>query len=140
MDLLHHLLWFDGKFLGVAWSVWKVIGWSANIVFSTRFVVQWYATEKRKQVVVPPLFWWLSLAGSLLFLCYAVFYEKDSVFILAYAFNWLPYCRNLVIHHRHERSRQICPDCGVKSPAAANFCGQCGSRLAAQPLTASHPR
>ena len=140
MDWLHHLLWFDGKFLGVAWSIWKVIGWTANIVFSTRFVVQWYATEKRKQVVVPPLFWWLSLAGSLLFLSYALFYEMDSVFILAYAFNWLPYCRNLVIHYRHERSRQVCPECGVKSSPAANFCAQCGARLSAQPLAAGHPR
>jgi lipid-A-disaccharide synthase-like uncharacterized protein len=137
MDLLHHLLWYDGKFLGIAWSAWKVVGWSANIVFSTRFFVQWYATEKRKQVVVPPLFWWLSLVGSLLFLAYALFYEKDSVFILAYAFNWLPYCRNLVIHFRHERSRQTCAECGVKAPAAANFCCQCGARLASSPLAAS---
>jgi len=137
MDWLHHLLWFDDKFLGITWNAWKIIGWCANGVFSTRFIVQWYATEKRKQVVVPPLFWWLSLAGSLLFLAYAIFYEKDSVFILAYAFNWLPYCRNLIIHHRHERSRQIYPDCGVKAPAAANFCGQCGARLAATTVTAS---
>jgi lipid-A-disaccharide synthase-like uncharacterized protein len=129
MDLLHHLLWFDGKFLGIAWSGWKIVGWCANIVFSTRFVVQWYATEKKKQVVVPTLFWWLSLVGSLLFLTYALFYEKDSVFILAYAFNWLPYIRNLIIHYRHEKTRRICPECGTKSPAAANFCGQCGARL-----------
>jgi lipid-A-disaccharide synthase-like uncharacterized protein len=129
MDALHSLLWWHGHFLGVAWSGWKLVGWSANVVFSTRFLVQWYATEKRRQVVVPVLFWWLSLVGSLLFLAYAVCYEKDSVFILAYAFNWLPYCRNLIIHVRHERSRQTCPDCGVKAPPAANFCGQCGARL-----------
>jgi lipid-A-disaccharide synthase-like uncharacterized protein len=134
MDWLHHLLWHGGKFLGVAWSAWKILGWTANGVFSARFLVQWYATEKRQQVVVPPLFWWLSLAGSLLFLAYALFYEKDSVFILAYAFNWIPYCRNLIIHARHEKSRLVCPECGLKAPAAANFCGHCGSRLpSAQP-------
>jgi lipid-A-disaccharide synthase-like uncharacterized protein len=131
MDGLHQLLWYQGKFLGIAWSAWKIIGWMGNAVFSTRFLVQWYATEKRKQVVVPPLFWWLSLAGSLLLLSYAVFNAEDSVFIFAYAFTWIPYTRNLIIHHRHERLRQICPDCGIKSPPAANFCGQCGTRLAA---------
>ena len=81
----------NGKFLGIEWSVWKVVGWIGNAVFSTRFLVQWYATEKRQQVVVPPLFWWLSLAGSLLLLSYALFYQRDSVFIFAYAFTWIPY-------------------------------------------------
>lgn len=138
MDLFHHLFWFDGKFLGITWNAWKIVGWSANAVFSTRFLVQWYATEKKKQVVVPTLFWWLSLAGSLLFLSYALFYEKDSVFILAYAFNWLPYCRNLVIHYRHEKMRRICPDCGVKGAAAANFCANCGARLSLVQEAAAH--
>ena len=64
MDLLHHALWPGGKFLGVEWSVWKVVGWVGNVVFTSRFFVQWYATEKRKQVVMPVIFWWLSLAGS----------------------------------------------------------------------------
>lgn len=138
MDLVHHLLWYHDKFLGITWNTWKIVGWSANVVFSARFVVQWYATEKQRQVVVPALFWWLSLAGSLIFLTYALFYEKDSVFILAYALNWVPYTRNLIIHYRHERSRQTCPDCGIKSPPGANFCGQCGARLALAPMTASH--
>lgn len=135
MDL-HNLLWHDGKFLGIAWGAWKMVGWAGNAVFSTRFFVQWYATEKRKQVVVPPLFWWLSLAGSLLLLSYAVFNAEDSVFIFAYAFTWIPYSRNLIIHFRHERSRQICPDCGVKCVSGANFCSQCGARLAEVPVTA----
>lgn len=137
MDLLHQLLWHNGKFLDITWSAWKVIGWIGNAVFSTRFLVQWYATEKKKQVVVPPLFWWLSLMGSLLLLSYAIFNAEDSVFIFAYAFTWIPYTRNLIIHARHERSRQTCPDCGVKAAAAANFCGQCGARLAPLPARAA---
>jgi lipid-A-disaccharide synthase-like uncharacterized protein len=129
MDWLNHLLLPNGHFLGIEWSVWKVIGWMGNAIFSTRFLVQWYATEKRQQVVVPPLFWWLSLAGSLLLLSYALFYERDSVFIFAYAFTWIPYIRNLLIHRRHELSQIGCPACGDKSPPTANFCGQCGAKL-----------
>jgi len=131
MDLLDHLLWHDGKFLGVAWSVWKVIGWLGNAVFASRFFVQWYATEKLKRVVVPTAFWWLSLAGSLLLLSYALFGpRRDSVFILAYAFTWIPYIRNLVIHRRHIDAHLTCADCAQVCPPQSNFCLACGARLA----------
>lgn len=63
----------DGKLFGIQWNVWKVVGWLGNAVFFSRFMVQWYATERKRQVVVPPAFWWLSLVGSLLLLAYAVF-------------------------------------------------------------------
>jgi lipid-A-disaccharide synthase-like uncharacterized protein len=129
MDWMTHLLWPDGKFLGIEWSAWKVIGWMGNAVFSTRFLVQWYATEKRGQVVVPLLFWWLSLTGSLLLFSYALFYQRDSVFIFAYAFTWIPYIRNLLIHRRHQKSQIACSACGHKAPASARFCAQCGAKL-----------
>src|SRR4051794_6658294 len=101
MDWLAHLFYRNGSFLGIERGWWKVIGWLGNLIFFSRFIVQWYATEKRKQVVVPLAFWWLSVTGSLLFLSYALFSQHDSVFIFAYAFTWLPYIRNLVIHKRH---------------------------------------
>ena len=41
----------NGKFFWVEWHFWKVIGWLGNIVFFSRFIVQWIATEKRKRVV-----------------------------------------------------------------------------------------
>ena len=91
MEWLTHILWYHDKFLGIEWSGWKIVGWAGNAVFSSRVVLQWYATEKHKQVVVPVLFWWLSLIGSLLLLCYALFGKHDSVFIYAYALNWIPY-------------------------------------------------
>jgi lipid-A-disaccharide synthase-like uncharacterized protein len=125
----HHFISPDGRFLGIQWSVLEVVGWLGNAVFCSRFFVQWYATERRKQVVVPALFWWLSLAGSLLLLSYAVLDKKGPVIIFAYAFTWIPYIRNLVIHHRHENLRRPCPECGALSPASANYCGQCGTKL-----------
>lgn len=77
---------------------------------------------------MPTAFWWLSLVGSLLLLIYGLS-KRDSVFIFAYAFTWIPYIRNLVIHHRHKNSQQDCPACGRSSPAGANFCPACGGRL-----------
>jgi len=132
MDWLTNLLWHGGKFLGIEWGVWKVVGWLGNAVFFSRFFVQWYATEKLKRVVVPTAFWWLSLAGSLLLLTYSL-HKEDSVFIFAYLFTWITYIRNLMIHRRHAQAHIDCPSCGKSCPPDSNFCLACGTRLAVSP-------
>ena len=121
----------DGKIFGADWIVfWTAIGWSGNAVFFSRFVVQWYATEKKKQVVIPALFWWLSLTGSLLLLLYALFYDRHYVIIFAYLITWIPYTRNLIIHYRHKNAYTDCVGCGKSCPPQSNFCPNCGTRLA----------
>jgi lipid-A-disaccharide synthase-like uncharacterized protein len=130
MDWLKHLFPGTGAEL-TSWSIfWNGIGWLGNAVFFSRFFVQWYATEKTKQVVVPVIFWWLSLAGSFLLLAYALFYDKHYVVIFAYAFTWIPYIRNLIIHRRHREAHLTCPDCGRLCSPESNFCSFCGTRLA----------
>ena len=128
MDWLAQLFVFHGKFLGVDWHFWKVVGWTGNAIFSSRFLVQWWATEKHKRVVVPAAFWWLSLVGSGCLLAYGIS-KRDSVFILAYAFTWIPYIRNLVIARRAHRAQQDCGQCGSVAPPLAPFCPACGARL-----------
>jgi lipid-A-disaccharide synthase-like uncharacterized protein len=117
------------RLIGIDWHFWKFIGWTGNIIFFSRFFVQWYATEKQKQVVVPNSFWWLSLVGSLCLLAYGV-WRRDSVFIFAYAFTWIPYIRNLVISRRVARISATCGNCSTEAPPRANFCPQCGLKLA----------
>ena len=129
MDWLRNLGLHDGSFLGIQWSAWKIIGWLGNLVFFSRFFVQWYATEKMKRVVVPAIFWWLSLAGSLLLLSYALFHNGDSVYIFAYAFTWIPYIRNLIIHRRHAAAHMPCPRCEKVCPPQSSYCFSCGSSL-----------
>ena len=128
MDWLTNLIWHDGKLFGIEWGVWKVVGWLGNAVFFSRFFLQWYATEKLKRVVVPAAFWWLSLVGSLLLLTYSV-HKRDSVFIFAYVFTWIPYVRNLIIHRRHAEAHLDCPGCGESCPPHSKFCFACGARL-----------
>ncbi len=130
MDWLNNIVFPGGRFLGIEWHVWKVVGWLGNITFTSRFFVQWYFTEKVKRVVVPVAFWWLSLTGASLLFAYAAFFRRDSVFIFAYVFTFIPYIRNLMIHYRHQSAHIPCPDCETVSPPAANFCAQCGARLA----------
>ena len=117
-----------GSFLGIEWHFWKFIGWAGNVVFFSRFVVQWIATEKRKKVVVPASFWWLSVIGSLLLLVYGI-HRKDSVFIFAYLFTWIPYIRNLVIHYRNQAKQQHCASCHSAASPRAIYCSHCGAKL-----------
>ena len=124
-------IWDGNRFLGIAWSWWKVLGWTGNVIFFSRFFVQWLATEKRKQVVIPISFWWLSLTGSLALLIYGLFYLKDSVVIFAYAFTWIPYIRNIVIHYRNKAAQLRCESCGTGTAHHAAYCHKCGVKLVA---------
>jgi len=118
----------DGKFLGIHWDFWKALGWLGNALFTSRFFVQWWATERQKRVVVPSAFWWLSMAGSGCLLIYGI-HKRDSVFIFAYLFTWIPYIRNLIIGDRAKRSQVECSACRAPSQAQACFCAQCGVKL-----------
>jgi len=128
MEWLSSIVLGDGTFLGLSWDSWKAVGWTGNVLFGSRFFVQWWATERQKRVVVPTAFWWLSLAGSGCLLTYAV-HRRDLVFVFAYAFTWIPYIRNLLIGRRVKRAEVQCPSCRSFSPGTAKFCAQCGARV-----------
>ena len=130
------IIFFNNRFLGIEWHVWKVIGWTGNVIFFSRFFVQWWATEKKKQVVVPNSFWWLSLIGSLILLAYGL-KRRDSVFIFAYAFTWIPYIRNLIISYRTKRMEFYCAKCTALCSPKASYCSQCGHKVTDEPQTAT---
>ena len=139
MDFFPTLIWINGKFFGIEWHFWKAIGWLGNLIFFSRFFVQWLATERSKRVVIPPAFWWLSLMGSLCLLSYGL-YRQDSVFIFAYLFTWIPYIRNLIIGYRTQAGEQRCPHCEAAAPPQARFCSACGTRLHTHPLPVTSPQ
>jgi len=80
-------------------QVWVSVGLIGQGLFSARFIVQWIASERRKQSVVPREFWYLSLAGALVTLSYAI-YRLDPVFILGYLPGLFVYARNLYFPHK----------------------------------------
>jgi len=135
-----HMLLINDKFLGIEWHLWKTVGWLGNIIFFSRFLVQWWATEKNKQVVIPNSFWWLSLIGSVLLLAYGIS-RKDSVFIVAYLFTWIPYIRNLIISYRVAGKQVECPACRLVCDPNAKFCSTCGVKLNAStgPVAETEP-
>jgi lipid-A-disaccharide synthase-like uncharacterized protein len=84
------------------WSdspVWLAIGLAGNAAFFARFLVQWIASERAGRSYVPVVFWYLSIAGSLILLAYAI-HRRDPVFTLAFLPNCVVYVRNLVLLRR----------------------------------------
>ena len=84
-------------------KIWLGIGFFAQLLFSARFLVQWLASERAGKSIVPLLFWYLSIAGSLMLLAYAV-YRKDPVFILGQSMGIFIYTRNLYLIRREKRA------------------------------------
>ena len=92
--------------IGKPLDFWLIFGMIGQVCFTMRFAVQWIASEKKKESVIPISFWAYSLIGSAILLIYAV-YRKDPVFILGQAFGFAVYIRNLqLIFKKKER------DCG----------------------------
>jgi lipid-A-disaccharide synthase-like uncharacterized protein len=79
--------------------VWLGVGLLGQSLFSARFLVQWIASERRRQSVVPVQFWYFSLAGGLTLLAYAV-YRLDPVFIIGQLTGLFVYLRNLYFIRR----------------------------------------
>ncbi len=78
---------------------WLVFGLMGNVAFGTRFLVQWVASERARESVVPVLFWYLSIVGSLVLLVYAI-HLQNPVFTLAYLPNAFVYLRNIALIKR----------------------------------------
>jgi len=84
---------------------WIVLGFIGQAMFTMRFFLQWIASEKRKESVIPVSFWYFSLGGGLMLLAYAV-HRMDPVFILAYLPGNFIYFRNLWFIRKKRRSAQ----------------------------------
>lgn len=83
-------------------ACWQAIGFVGQGVFTARFLVQWIASEKRRDAVVPIAFWWLSLIGGATLLSYAV-YQRDRVFIVGQGMGLVVYVRNLMLIARRQK-------------------------------------
>lgn len=82
-------------------TIWIAIGLLGQLFFTSRFLVQWIASERQRASVIPVAFWWLSLLGGLTLLSYAI-WRQDPVFMLGQGAGLIVYSRNLVLIRRHE--------------------------------------
>lgn len=87
-----------------SWSglVWVLVGFGGQMAFFGRMAVQWLASEKHRQSVVPPSFWWMSLAGGVMLFVYFV-WRQDLVAVLGQTSGVVIYARNLRLIHKQRR-------------------------------------
>jgi len=85
--------------------LWTGIGLIGNALFSSRFLYQWLHSEKKRKLLVPPAFWYISFWGSTIALLYAVHIDKLPI-ILGYCFMPFIYARNISLLRRGEREGQ----------------------------------
>lgn len=85
---------------------WKIIGYIGVVLFAGRWFVQLWASRRSRRVVMPRLFWYMSIAGSLMLLSYFIFGKNDSVGILSNAFPFMIASYNLYLDITH-KNRQL---------------------------------
>ena len=84
--------------------LWLVVyGSMGQILFTLRFIYQWYYSRREGESELPAGFWIISLAGSLLIVSYALM-RRDPVLILGQSFGLISYIRNLVILRNQKKS------------------------------------
>ena len=90
------------EWTGIHMSPWKLIGWVGALMFGGRWLVQFIASKRAKKPVIPRLFWYMSIVGSLMTLSYFIFGKNDSVGILQNLFPTFTalYSLHLDIRHR----------------------------------------
>ena len=82
-----------------------ILGFTGQSLFALRFLVQWVASERKGESIIPIYFWYLSLAGSMILLAYAIF-RRDPVFILGQSTGFIVYMRNLMLIYRKRAGSQ----------------------------------
>lgn len=70
------------------------IGFTAQLLFSARLLIQWISSEKQKRVVTPSSFWIHSLAASFLLFLYG-YLRNDFPIMFGQVITYYIYVRNL---------------------------------------------
>ena len=89
---------------GVVVTPWKLVGYLGVLLFSGRWVIQVLYSRYYKRPVLPRLFWYMSISGSLALLSYFTFGKNDSVGILSNLFPALIASYNLYLDLRRRRA------------------------------------
>ena len=91
--------WLSG--FGVHVTPWKVIGLTGALLFGSRWVVQFLASRRAGKPVIPRVFWYMSIIGSLMTLSYFVFGKNDAVGVLQNLFPAFTALYSLALDIKH---------------------------------------
>jgi len=74
------------------------VGFLAQILFSSRMILQWIISEKNKKVLNPVLFWEISLLASFLLFVYG-YLRHDFSIMLGQSITYYIYIRNIQLQN-----------------------------------------
>ena len=87
--------------------VWLIaFGSVGQVIFTLRFVYQWYYSRKVGESVLPVGFWIQSLVGSLMILAYAII-RLDPILLLSQSTGFIVYTRNIMLGHKANKTEAI---------------------------------
>jgi lipid-A-disaccharide synthase-like uncharacterized protein len=75
---------------------WLVFGLIAQLFFTARFLVQWIASERAGNSVVPIAFWFCSMGGGLMTLVYGIV-KREPIIIVGQLLANIIYVRNVML-------------------------------------------
>lgn len=78
-----------------------IFGSMGQIIFTFRFIYQWFYSRHKGESVFPVTFWVLSLLGSAIIVSYGI-YRSDPVLILGQSAGFIAYIRNLFILRKNK--------------------------------------
>ena len=96
MSLNDTLILLGLKDLTYSEILWILIGLLGQLIFFSRWVVQWIASERNSKSVIPTHFWWFSLFGGLITFVYA-YHISSFPFMLAQFTGIIIYIRNIYL-------------------------------------------
>lgn len=76
-----------------------IIGFIGQSAFSLRFLYQMYYSHRHQESLLPPLFWYVSLAGAILLQFYGIM-RLDIVLIIGQIGGIIVYVRNIMLYRR----------------------------------------
>ena len=82
--------------------MWLIIGFTGQLLFGLRFLIQWICSEIKQESHIPVIFWYFSISGGVILLIYAI-HRRDPVFIVGQSTGLLVYLRNLRLIYKKER-------------------------------------
>ncbi|PZO01630.1 MAG: hypothetical protein DCF30_06950 [Hyphomicrobiales bacterium] len=83
---------------------WLAFGIVAQLLFTARFLVQWLASEREGNSVMPLSFWYFSMGGGLMTLIYGIV-RREPIIIMGQALAMVIYTRNLILIFRNRRRK-----------------------------------
>lgn len=83
-----------------------VWGSAGQIIFTLRFIYQWYYSYRRHESILPVGFWIISLVGCSIIVSYGIF-RLDPVLIVGQSVGFFTYSRNIVLYRKSKKNSKV---------------------------------